>query len=168
MCFGCLGGSSGGVKEPLNSRVSDDVSIKSMTPSSSNQPYEPPTRDSARLPQPTAPVSPPAPLPPVQALPSSPSVSEKVYQDFTSLPIPEKGEDTTLTGWLFFRTGNLITSYEKGFFVLEEGYLYIYNQPKRSAASEKGFLHLSSCSHPSRPCCRPCTRRDRPRWCNSF
>jgi hypothetical protein len=135
MCFGCLGGggSSGGVREPLNSRVSDDVSIQSVTPKptiiSSNQAYEPPPRDSPRLPA----------APPVEALPSSPPNNEKGHQDFTSLPIPEKGEGTTLTGWLFYRTGNLITSYEKGFFVLEEGYLYIYNQPKRSAASEKGL-----------------------------
>jgi hypothetical protein len=59
------------------------------------------------------------------------------------MPIPEKGNETSLTGWLFYRTGTVITTYEKAFFVLEEGYLYLYNQPKRSAASDKGsFLRL--------------------------
>lgn len=138
MCFGCLSRSTDGVKEPLHSRVSGDVSLHTDRPKStittSSSPYEPPTTN-----QQLTHTSNPSSSPSIPSSSSNPINNEKTRQDFSSLPVPEKGSETTLTGWLFYRTGTVIMTYEKAFFVLENGYLYLYDQPKRSASSEKGI-----------------------------
>lgn len=142
MCFGCINGSTSAVKEPLHSRVSGDVSLPEDRPKStittSSTPYEPPT--TSQLQQNVNNTSSSAISVPMTS--SNPMNNEKLRQDLSSLPIPEKSSETTLTGWLFYRTGNVLVTYEKAFFVLEDGYLYLYDQPKRSAASEKGPLEF--------------------------
>lgn len=149
MCFGCVdGGGPENVKQPLHSRASDDISLPNErqrspipTIATSPLPYEPPTTTSSSSSQQSQPSQKSLSHTPAAPSPSAATIAslEKTYhKDFSSMPIPEKANETALTGWLFYRTGTVITSYEKAFFVLEEGYLYLYNQPKRSAASEKG------------------------------
>jgi hypothetical protein len=140
MCFGCFD-TGASAKQPLNSRVSGDVSLhpdqhKSTIPTIVNSPipYEPPSPTSQQVNR-QQPSQPPPPSPSAATISSLEKTS---HQDFSSMPVPEKGAETSLTGWLFYRTGTVITTYEKAFFVLEEGFLYLYNQPKRSAASDKG------------------------------
>ena len=57
---------------------------------------------------------------------------------FNDEAIPPMGPKASLTGWLHYKTGTLFTSYQRAFFVLQEGYLYAYRRPKSDASTGKG------------------------------
>jgi hypothetical protein len=143
-CFSCCnkkktqsgGGNRGGLQEPLytpNKRQSDDISLpQNGATSSTLKPYESPTvNGTIREDDDDVDVQ-------ISALDDANDT-----ESFSDEAIPPMGARATLTGWLYHRTGTLFTSYQRAFFVLQEGYLYAYKRPKSDASSGEGSCTIS-------------------------
>lgn len=137
-CLSCCkksNGNSGSLQEPLytaNKRQSDDISLaQNALITSKNKSYDNPTLHDAISEEDVD-------------VHVSPSDDPLDAESFSDEAIPPMGQRASLTGWLYYRTGTLFTSYQRAFFVLQEGYIYAYKRPKSDASNAQGNLQSSS------------------------
>lgn len=125
---------SNGLREPLysNKRQSDDISL-------------PKNRKDSQLQEEYLSPSEPAVTKEEDIDVNISALDDSDHRDadaFSDEAIPPMGPRASLTGWLHYKTGTLFASYQRAFFVLQEGYLYTYKRPKSDASSTHGTVFL--------------------------